>query len=95
MYGGDEDEHRLVDELSLSEQTQAEVDEDEVLAELGQHPKHVSTRPLCPMRHVVVGVVLEGNSAKQKGDDTCEETTGVSSGNAISRLRGGSTHHSS
>lgn len=31
----DEDEHGFINELSLSEQTQSEIDEDEILAQLG------------------------------------------------------------
>lgn len=58
--------------MSLSKQTQPEVDKDEILAELGEGTEEVARRTLRSMRHVVVGVVLEGYTAKEERDDTCE-----------------------
>lgn len=92
-YSGDEDEHGLVDELSLGEETEAEVDEDEVLAQLSERAKHVATGALRPMRHVVVGVVLERDSAEEERDDACLQRRGVSAG-LDWRESEGRAHHS-
>lgn len=68
-YGGYEDEDGLVDEVSLREQAQTEVDEDEVLGELSQTGEYVFARPLRASRHVVVRVVLESNAAEEERYD--------------------------
>lgn len=70
-HTGDNDEHGLVDELALSKEAQAEVDEDEVLGEGRQAAKDVARRALRAVRHVVVGVVLERDAAEEERDDAC------------------------
>ena len=71
-YSGDENKEGLIDQILLSKETEAEVDEDEILRELGEGGKHVLGGTLGSTRHVVVGIVLEGDTAKQEGDDACE-----------------------
>ena len=64
-YACYDDEHRLVDQIGLGEETEAEVDEDEILADLGQTCKNVSACPLGSSRHVMVRVMLESDTAKK------------------------------
>lgn len=65
-HGSDENEHGLVHQLCGRKETQPEVDEDEILRQLRQHPKHVPTRPLSAVRHVVVRIMLERDSTKEE-----------------------------
>ena len=64
-YRGHDNKHRFVDEVCLSEQTQAKVDEDKILRKLRQTRKHVLACPLCPAGHVVIGIVLERDTAEK------------------------------
>lgn len=67
----DEDEHGLdvskyrFCERSAREEGHAEVDEDKVLGELRQSGEDIFSRALCPSRHSVVCVMLEGNAAEK------------------------------
>jgi hypothetical protein len=65
------DEQRLEDLNILREEVEPEIDEDKIFRKLGQHCKHVLRCPLSPLRHGMVRVVLERDSAEQQGDDTC------------------------
>lgn len=55
----------------LRKQIQPQIDEDEILRQLGEHCKHVFRRSLRLGGHGVVGVVFEGDAAEEEGDDTC------------------------
>lgn len=72
---GNDDEDGLVDQLHLREKGETEVDEDEVLAQLCQNGKNVFCGALSLPRHVVVGVVLEGNAAEEQGHDAAHVCT--------------------
>lgn len=65
-YCGNENEHGLVDEISLCKQTKAEVDEDKILAELSQCPEHIFACSLGSFTHVVVCVVFEGYTTEKQ-----------------------------
>ena len=45
-HTSDDDKERLVDQISLSKETESEVDEDEILADLGKTRKDVFACPL-------------------------------------------------
>ena len=74
--GGNGDEERL-DVVGhfrgcgrAGEQGEAEVDEDEILGELGESGEDVFGCALCTTRHGVVRVVLEGDTTEEEGYDT-------------------------
>lgn len=67
---GDDDERRVEVERVVGEERQAEVDEDEVLGQLGHDLKDELGRELRAARHVEVGVVLERDAAEQERHDT-------------------------
>lgn len=64
-YRRNDNEERLVNKISLSEQTETQVDEDEILAELRQGSKHVFACSLCSLAHVVVCIMLQCDTAEQ------------------------------
>lgn len=65
----DQNEKRLEHLNILRKQIKAQVDEDEILAQLREDGKHVLGRPLRALRHCVVGIVLECDAAEQEGHD--------------------------
>jgi hypothetical protein len=65
-YCGNEDEDRLVNEISLREQTKPEINEDEILAKLSQCPEHVFACSLGPFTHVVVCIMLKRYTAEKQ-----------------------------
>lgn len=60
------DEERLELQVTLNEQIQPQIDENEVFAQLRQHLEEILGSELRPPRHVVIRVVLEGNSAEKE-----------------------------
>ena len=63
---GDEDEEGLVFELVVCEEGQTEVDENEVLGELGSDLEEEFGGELGAAGHVVVGVVLKTDAAEEE-----------------------------
>ena len=65
-----ENEERLEVEFRFGEERETEVDEDKILGKLGHDLEHKLCGQLCAARHVVIGVVLEADSAEQERHNT-------------------------
>lgn len=69
-YCGYDDEKRLEDLCILGEQIESEVDEDEILRQLGHDSEHIFGGFLSLDRHRMICVMLQCDTAEQQRDDT-------------------------